>query len=150
MRRRALLMAFLPLSGLAMAQVPGTGTAPPPLPPLPDIPLERGVTAPEPNTWLVEFPPGGEALEPPQRLALGRIGAALNTGSAGRITLIAEVGEGDDLSTARRLSLMRGLAVKEALVVGGLTGTRIDIRPMGRTTANRNVVNILAPTATRP
>jgi outer membrane protein OmpA-like peptidoglycan-associated protein len=41
------------------------------------------------------------------------------------------VGEGIDLSTTRRLSLVRARAVKAALVAGGLAETRIDIRPMG-------------------
>lgn len=150
MRRRALVAALLLLPGLAAAQAPGTGAAPPPLPPLPHVPLARGITALEAGAWRVEFAPGMEVLEAPQRIVLGRIGAVLNTGSIGRVTLVAEVGEGGDLSTTRRLSLARGRAVKAALVAGGLPETRIDIRAMGRTAANRDSVDVLAPTVARP
>ena len=151
MRRRALPMALLLLPGLAVAQLPGGGAqSPPPLPPLPNVPLTRGVTAPEPGTWRVEFPAGGEVLEAPQRIVLGRIGAVLNTGSEGRVTLISEVSQGDDLSTTRRLSLARARLVKAALVAGGLPETRIDIRSMGRTAANRDAVDVLAPTTAKP
>ncbi len=151
MRRRALLAALLPLPGLAAAQAPGTGApALPPLPPLPNVPLTRGIAALEPGAWRVEFPSGGEVLEAPQRIVLSRIGGVLNTGSVGRVTLIAEVGEGTDLSTTRRLSLVRARAVKAALVAGGLAETRIDIRAMGRTAANRDTVDVLAPTVAKP
>lgn len=151
MRRRALLAGLPLLPGLAAAQIPGgSSTPPPPLPPLPNVPLTHGISALEPGAWRVDFPPGGEVLEAPQRIVLGRIGAVLNTGSVGRVTLIAEVGEGDDLSTTRRLSLARARAVKAALAAGGLAETRIDIRAMGRTAANRDAVDVLAPTVAKP
>lgn len=153
MQRRALLPASLLalVPGLATAQAPGMGAPPPPpLPPLPNVPLTRGIAALEPGAWRVEFPPGGEVLEAPQRIVLGRIGAVLNTGSVGRVTLISEVGEGNDLSATRRLSLARARAVRAALVAGGLAETRIDLRAMGRTAANRDAVDVLAPTVAKP
>jgi hypothetical protein len=153
MRRRALLSASLValFPGLATAQAPGMGAAPPPpLPPLPNVPLTRGIALLEPGAWRIEFPTGIEVLEAPQRIVLGRIGAVLNTGTEGRVTLIAEVGEGIDLSATRRLSLARARAVRAALVAGGLAETRIDIRPMGHTAAHRDTVDVLAPTVTKP
>jgi len=150
MRRRTLL-ALLLTPGLAAAQVPGTGAPPlPPLPPLPHVPLTRGISALEPGAWRVEFAPGVQVLEAPSRIVLGRIGAALSRGSVGRVTLIAEAGEGNDLSTTRRLSLARARAVKDALVAGGLAETRIDIRALGRTQANRDAVDVLGPTVAKP
>jgi hypothetical protein len=74
----------------------------------------------------------------------------LNTGSVGRVTLIAEVGEGNDLSTTRRLSLVRARAVQAALAAGGLAETRIDIRAMGHRQAGRDWVDVLAPTVAKP
>jgi hypothetical protein len=131
--------------------VPGTGAAPPPpLPPLPNVPLTRGIALLEPGAWRVEFATGAEVLDAPQRIVLGRIGAVLNTGSVGRITLISEVGEGTDMSTTRRISLARARAVKAALVAGGLADTRIDIRPMGHTGSHRDVVDVLGPLVAKP
>jgi hypothetical protein len=161
MRRRALLPAVLLsavllssgllLPGLAAAQVPGSGATPlPPLPPLPNVPLTRGIALLEPGAWRVEFPAGSDVLDASQRIVLGRIGAVLNTGTVGRTTLIAEVGEGIDLSTTRRRSLARARAVKAALAAGGLAETRIDIRPMGHTASHRETVDVLAPTVTKP
>lgn len=151
MRRRALLAALLPLPGLAAAQAPGSGaTPPPPLPPLPNIQLARGIVLLEPGAWRVAFASGAEVLEAPQRIVLGRIGAVLNTGTEGRVTLIAEVAEGIDLSTTRRVSLARARAVKAALVAGGLAETRIDIRAMGHTSSQRDAVDVLAPTVAKP
>ena len=86
----------------------------------------------------------------PQRIVLGRVGAVLNTGSVGRVTLISEVGEGTDLSTTRRLSLARARAVRAALVAGGLAETRIDIRAMGHTAAHRDTVDVLGPLVVKP
>lgn len=156
MRRRillttAFLLPGLLASGAAWAQAPGATSAPlPPLPPLPNIPLPRGIALLEPGAWRVEFPHGGEVLEAPQRVVLARIGAALSAGTEGRITLIAEVSEGDDLSTTRRLSLVRARAVRAALVAGGLAETRIDVRAMGRTAAIRDSVDVLAPIVPKP
>ncbi|TCI00428.1 hypothetical protein EJV46_07290 [Roseococcus sp. SYP-B2431] len=151
MRRRALLAALLLLPGIAAAQAPGAGAAPPPpLPPLPNVPLTQGIALLEPGAWRVEFPQGGEVLEAPHRIVLGRIGAVLSTGTEGRVTLIAEVGQGTDLSTTRRLSLARARAVRAALVAGGLPETRVDIRAMGHTAAHRDSVDVLAPTVAKP
>ncbi|MDB5412915.1 MAG: hypothetical protein JWR10_1250 [Rubritepida sp.] len=152
MPRRRLLLALLllPLPAVAQAPVGGNRPPPPPLPPLPQIALTRGIVALTPESWRVEFLPDRDVLEVGQRVVLGRIGAALNTGSVGRITLVSEVGSGDDLSTTRRLSLVRARAVKAALVAGGLAETRVDIRALGHTIAQRDSVDILTPTAPRP
>ena len=152
MRRRALLPGLLLLPGLARAQVPGAGAAPAPqpLPPLPHVALTRGITLIEPGAWRVEFPSGSEMLAAPQRIVLGRIGAILQAGSVGRVTLISEVGDGSDLSATRRLSLARARAVKAALVAGGLSERRIDIRAMGQAAARRDTVDVLGPLVAKP
>lgn len=138
LRRHLLLALLLPVPGLA--QPPAT---------LPPIPLARGVTPLPPAGWRVTFPADLDSLEVEQRAALARLGAALKTGTAGRILLQAEATSGDDLSTQRRLSLARARAVKAALVEGGLEETRVDIRALGRTGNAQDVVDVLSPTAPR-
>ncbi len=154
MRRRALLLAATILPpGLAAAQIPGAASGaapPPPLPPLPHVSLIRGISAPEPGVWHLLFEAGSDEIPAARRQVLARIGAVLNTGSVGRVTVIAEVGEGTDLSTARRLSLARARAVKAALVAGGLPETRIDLRAMGHRAPGQDLAAILAPTVARP
>ncbi len=146
-RRLAFTLLLLPLPAVAQ---PLPATPLPALPPLPAVPLVRGVTMPADGTWRVEFHAGAETLEVAQRTMLGQLGRVLEAGSIGRVTLIAEVSEGDDLSTTRRLSLVRARAVKAALVAGGLSEIRVDIRAMGRTEAGRDAVDVLAPTAAKP
>ena len=55
-----------------------------------------------------------------------------------------------DVSAARRLSLTRAQAVKSALVAGGLTPTRIDLRPLGRLSGAQDTVDILPPGVASP
>lgn len=147
-RRRLLLALLLPLP--AAAQPLGAPATPPAaLPPIPALNLPRGVTALPQGIWRVSFAADRDTLEPEQRAALGRLGAALQAGSIGRILLNSEASAGDDLSTHRRLSLARARAVKAALVAGGLVETRVDIRPLGRTANGRDAVDVLSPTAPR-
>jgi hypothetical protein len=144
--RRLLLALLWPAPTLAQP----AATPPAALPPLPAIRLARGVTQLPPGAWRVAFAPEREVPEAEQIAALGRIGAALQAGSLGRITLNSEASTGEDISTHRRLSLARARAVKDALVAGGLDDTRVDIRALGRTASGLDVVDILSPTAPRP
>jgi len=121
-----------------------------PVAPLPPVTLGRGVVAIPPGVWRVTFSPERDALEVEQRAALGRLAAVLQSATVGRVTLLAEASEGNDVSIHRRLTLARALAVKAALVAGGMNETRIDIRPLGRTPNGRDGVDVLAPTAPRP
>jgi len=121
-----------------------------PAAPLSQVTLGRGVAAIPPGVWRIAFSPERDALEVEQRAALGRLAAVLQSATVGRVTLLAEASEGSDVSTHRRLTLARALAVKAALVAGGLNETRIDIRALGRTPNGRDGVDVLAPTAPRP
>jgi outer membrane protein OmpA-like peptidoglycan-associated protein len=97
----------------------------------------------------VTFPADRDTLEAEPRAARERLGAALQASTIGRILLNSEASVGEDLSTHRRLTLARARAVKAALVAGGLTETRVDIRALGRTPNGRDAVDILSPTAPR-
>lgn len=152
--RRALLL--LPLGATpALAQPaprPAAAPTPPPPPPapLPQPQLADGFTALPGGGWRLSFTREEERASPDQRLTLMEIGNMLAAGTTGRVTLWAEVANGEDVSEVRRLALRRALAVRDALVLGGLAETRIDTRALGRTEARRDAVDILPPGVTRP
>lgn len=151
-RRRLLLALLLPLPAplSALAQPLGTPATPSvALPPMPPLNLPRGVTALPQGIWRVTFAAERDTLEPEQRAALERLGAALQASSIGRILLNSEASGGEDLSTHRRLTLARARTVRAALVAGGLAENRVDIRPLGRTANGRDAVDVLSPTAPR-
>ncbi|MBX9698975.1 MAG: hypothetical protein K2X74_06045, partial [Acetobacteraceae bacterium] len=100
--------------------------------------------------WRLRFAPGTPALPQGSGASLGELGRRLAGQPDGRVTVIAQVaGPAEDVSTARRLALARGLAVKAALVAGGLEETRIDIRPLGRTEEATDAADILPPAPPR-
>jgi hypothetical protein len=146
MWRRHFVLA-LPWTASALAQQP----APPAVevPPLSPIRLAPGIAALPGGAWRITFTTTQELPDAAQREALERLGAALQAGSLGRITLNSEASAGEDVSTHRRMSLARARAVKEALVAGGLDETRVDIRALGRTNNPRDMVDVLSPTAPR-
>jgi hypothetical protein len=138
--RRALLL--LPLLGPAARAEPRA--------PLPEPLPAPGIAALPGGGWRLAFAREEERPGPEQRLTLMEIGNILAAYTQGRVTLWAEVALGEDVSEARRLALRRALAVREALVLGGLPETRVDVRPLGRTEARRDVVDILPPGVARP
>jgi hypothetical protein len=93
----------------------------------------------------------GTELTAAQTTAVQALGRDLAALPQGRITVEAQVaGPSDDVSAARRLSLARAQAVKSALIAGGLTPTRIDLRPLGRLSAPQDAVDILPPGVASP
>lgn len=116
-------------------------------------PLPGGLeTLPEGAGWRVLFAGEGRTVEDPAVLAALRlIAQRLAAEPRGRVTLVAQAGApANDVSLARRLSLVRALEVKNALTGGGLDETRIDVRPLGRTPAGLDAVDIVPPDAPRP
>lgn len=123
----------------AAADLPDPAPAPPPAAVLPERPAVRppaaaslpvisGLPAPGADGWVLR----GEAARHPDRAALVRLGAAL-AGRSGRVTVEAEVsGPAADASAARRESLARAQAVRDALAEGGVDPRRVDLRPLGR------------------
>ncbi|WP_426958163.1 hypothetical protein [Muricoccus radiodurans] len=80
------------------------------------------------------------------RRAVETIGRYLAEFTTGRVTVLVQVsGPADDASIARRTSLARAIAIKTVMTRAGLPGTRVDLRPMGRTEEARDGVDILAP-----
>ena len=124
---------------------------PGPAPPQPAPPAARpfalppGVEALPDGAWRLRFPEGRDAPPPAADAALAELGRRLAAGPEGRVVLLAQASGPADVSTARRSSLARGLAVKEALVAGGLPATRIDVRPLGRTAEAADAVDVQPP-----
>ncbi|MFN9096421.1 MAG: hypothetical protein ACK5WN_19215 [Alphaproteobacteria bacterium] len=163
--RRAALAAGCGLLGLvARAETPDQALPPDPAP-APPPPVQLTPLRPQtpqamtgPLQGLQTLPQGGfrlrmtgaelNAAQTAVVQALGRDLAAL---PQGRVTVEAQVAvPADDVSAARRLSLARAQAVKSALVAGGLTPTRIDIRPLGRLSGAQDAVDILPPGVASP
>ncbi|MEN0076915.1 MAG: hypothetical protein AAGC69_21200 [Paracraurococcus sp.] len=125
---------------------PARGKATGPSPAVLAIPTPTGLEALPAGGWRLSFPAGTEAPPPSAEASLARLGRGLAAVPEGRVTLLAQAsGPVKDVSAARRISLARGLAVKEALVSGGLAATRIDVRPMGRTPEAADAVDVQPP-----
>jgi hypothetical protein len=138
MNRRKLLAA-LPLLALpAPAGAQALGVTPPALSTLPG------------GGWRIAFRAGQADLPQGLAPALAEIGRSLGAGAVGtgRITIEAQAsGPAEDASAARRLSLGRAEAVRQALAAGGLVTTRVDLRPLGRTAQGLDCADILPPNA---
>ncbi|MFC7688527.1 OmpA family protein [Paeniroseomonas aquatica] len=94
--------------------------------------------------FRLRFADGTAALPAEAAGSLAGLGSQLAAGPAGRVVVTGQAsGPVADISIARRLSLARGLAVKQALAAGGLAPTRIDLRPMGRTADAADAVDVL-------
>lgn len=167
MIRRAFLAAVL-APAAARAQDPPAEMLPDPAPAPPAPPRlapNGAAMVPQQPAEGAPLPPGMEALpeggvrlavtgdgpDAAQQRALEALGRALAALPSGRVTVEAQVsGPANDISTARRTSLMRAQAVKAALVAGGLDATRIDLRPLGRLGAGADRVDVLPPGVASP
>jgi outer membrane protein OmpA-like peptidoglycan-associated protein len=110
----------------------------------------EGVSARAEGGWRVDFAPNQSALSTRDREALAGIARSLAPVATGRITVQAQAsGPADDASIARRLSLARATAVREALVAAGVTATRVDIRALGRLDPPADIAEILPPNVPR-
>ena len=124
---------------------PGLAAPTPAAPAARPFTLPAGMEALSDGAWRLRFPAGRDAPPPAADAALAELGRRLAAGPEGRVVLFAQASGPADASTARRVSLARGLAVKDALVAGGLPATRIDIRPMGRTEEAADAVDVQPP-----
>jgi hypothetical protein len=115
-----------------------------------NLALPAGFTRLPIGGWRIMGPAGQGEPSSDAFLAIQTIGRYLAEQSTGRVTIIAQAsGPADDPSIARRTTLARAITIKASLVRGGLPGTRIDIRPMGRTDEALDAIDIIAPPAPR-
>lgn len=108
--------------------------------------MPPGLEASPEGRWRIRFTGDAPGLAAPATSALVALGRRLAALPEGRVTIESQAsGPVADVSVARRLSLARGLAVKQALAEGGLAATRIDIRALGRTAAAVDAADVLPP-----
>jgi hypothetical protein len=134
---RATLLAAAPLALVAL-MVAGAAALPP------------GMEERDQGVVRLHLAPGAAEPDAAARDALKQLGGSLAARPTGRVTVEAQAsGPADDVSAARRLSLARALAVRQALVAGGIAETRVDVRALGRMPEALDVVDVLPPGAAR-
>jgi len=126
--------------------VPPAPPAKPELPPVIAVPTQRPEPMPVipmaadapggaetiPEGLRVTFGPGRADLNPASVAAIRAYAAPFETPNGGTVNVVAyAAGPADDPSTARRLSLDRGLAVRAVLLNAGVVSTRIYVRALG-------------------
>lgn len=149
MRPKLARRALLPLLLLLPAAAAVAQRSAPPTP----LPLPAGMSPLRDGAYRLAFRFGEATLPNGTAATLAEIGRRLAAASApghGRVTVEGQAsGPANDVSAARRLALARAIAVRDALVAGGLEETRIDVRALGRTAAALDVADILPPGVTR-
>ena len=139
----------LPADPAPAAPAPPDLTRPPrpaPAMPQPGFNLPRGIEAMPGGGWRLTGSLARGMVEGAPQATLLQIARWLAEETHGRVTLVAQVaGPPEDISLARRDSLAHALAIRHVLEQGGLDGTRIDIRPLGRTAEARDAIELLPP-----
>ena len=129
-----------------LSAAPGPAQPPPAPPRSPPPAVPPGLEALPQGGLRLRFAAGAEGPPPAALDSLTELGRSLGAGPPGRVVLTGQAsGPAADVSAARRLSLARALAVKQALAAGGLPATRIDIRPLGRTADAVDAVDVQPP-----
>ncbi|WP_439597152.1 OmpA family protein [Falsiroseomonas sp.] len=111
-------------------------------------PMAAGPARPEGPAGAVRlgFARGEARLDATARQTIASLAPHLATVTQGRITIEAQAsGPANDASIARRLSLARAMAVRDALVAAGVEPTRIDLRGLGLLDPPADAADILPP-----
>lgn len=119
----------------AAAPPPALPTAVPGAPPPSTmVPAPVASRAPLPPPVRLLFEDGKADLTPADEAAIRDLAHAIPTPEADSVNVVAyTAGKPDDPSTARRLSLTRGLAVRSVLLASGVPSARIYVRALGAT-----------------
>ena len=109
-------------------------SAPPPSTMVP-VPVARPLPLPPPVRLVFE---GGKAdLTPADEAAIRDLARAIPAQAVDSVNVVAyAAGKPDDPSTARRLSLSRGLAVRSVLLASGVPSAQIYVRALGATSSD--------------
>ena len=119
--------------------------------PIPALPLTQPAAPPANNTVLAPAP-SPEKLPPPVRLVfdggqtdltpadeaeIRDLARSIPVPQANSVNVVAyAAGKPDDPSTARRLSLSRGMAVRSVLLDSGVPSAQIYVRALGATASD--------------
>jgi outer membrane protein OmpA-like peptidoglycan-associated protein len=150
-RRPAQVRAVTASAPTAQTTRNSAAPAPVAVAPVPALPTETPSTPPV-STTVAAPAPSPEPLPPPVRLvfqgggteltaadeaAIRDLAHAIPDPDASSINVVAyAAGKPDDPSTARRLSLSRGLAVRSVLLASGVPSAQIYVRALGATSAD--------------
>ena len=120
-----------PVAALPPIQTPAAPAGAPPAPP--PIAAGAATAATATNAGLrLTFATGQSDLSPGSADSIKRFVQAAPAGDATTFNVLAyATGAPDDPSVARRLSLARAIAVREALMADGVPSTRIYLRALG-------------------
>jgi len=146
-----------------MPSVPAAPPAAPVLPPTTAVP-SRPSPAPGPANIAADAPGAATTLPDGLRITFGPGRADLNPTTADAVRALARApstttftvttfasGAADDLSSARRVSLARGLAIRSLLINEGIASTRIYVKALGEGTDEpRDRADITLQTPPKP
>jgi outer membrane protein OmpA-like peptidoglycan-associated protein len=106
-------------------------------PPSTVVPAPSPSPLPLPPTVRLVFEAGKADLTPADQAAIQDLARSIPAPAADSISVLAyAAGKPDDPSTARRLSLSRGLAVRSVLLASGVPSAQIYVRALGSTPSN--------------
>jgi outer membrane protein OmpA-like peptidoglycan-associated protein len=115
--------------------VPALPTEQPGKPPASTVvPAQAPSPLPLPPPVRLLFAEGKTDLTPADEAAIRDLARAIPAPAADSVNVVAyAAGKPDDPSTARRLSLSRGIAVRSVLLASGVPSAQIYVRAMGAT-----------------
>lgn len=88
--------------------------------------------APPPGPVRLIFNGGATALSPADEAAIQALAHAIPTPTISSVSVVSyAAGKPNDPSTARRVSLSRGMAVRSVLMANGVPSSQIYIRALG-------------------
>lgn len=118
---------------VAAAPIPVLPTAQPaPPPPSTTVAAPAPEPLPFPPTVRLLFDNGNAELSPADEARIRDLARAIPAPASSSVNVVAyAAGKPDDPSTARRLSLSRGLAVRAVLLETGIPSSQIYVRAMG-------------------
>jgi outer membrane protein OmpA-like peptidoglycan-associated protein len=145
-----------PVAMLAPLGSPPTGRTPPSAaPPKPPIAANATTRAAPGKTGLqLVFPKGKSDLNPESAAAIKRLAKAAPDNDATTFNVLAYAsGDPNDPSVARRMSLSRAIAVRQALMADGVPSAQIYLRALGSQPGNggppnRVDINVMGINAT--
>jgi outer membrane protein OmpA-like peptidoglycan-associated protein len=129
-----------PVSGGPASGAPGSSVPIPALPagqpPAPPasttVPATAPSTLPMPPPVRLVFETGHTDLTPGDEAEIKELARAIPVPAASSVNVLAyATGKPDDPSTARRLSLSRGMAVRSVLLASGVPSAQIYVRALG-------------------
>jgi outer membrane protein OmpA-like peptidoglycan-associated protein len=98
------------------------------------VPAPVATAAPLPPPVRLVFETGVAELSPEDEAAIRDLAKSMPSPEAESINVVAyAAGKSDDPSTARRLSLSRGMAVRSVLLASGVPSAQIYVRALGST-----------------